>query len=1255
MEQAVNTFNKGLQIDTHPMVQGNDTLTDCLNGTLITMSGNEVILQNDMGNRRIDNAFLPAGYEPVGMKEYGGIIYVAAYNPLTGRGQIGSFPSPQRKIYSTNEENELNFSNFLEKEGYYYKIKLESITLSISGDEVLHTGDKFSIYSDSITRLLPFLTMPEDTKNNLFTFQIGIFNSQNEFIDISDKLQIKSISVINGNTTKNYNYYIWNSSGENESPYNNTLDDETLIKHRNKLAINTYSYKMASKLYLRAILNKVNSVSYEIDIDDNLTYGNNIIEGTINSLLKVTYNYNCLDEINGNYFRIIFNNNSTSPIIPDQSDLITWSDSITQFNEETNTYSRTLDYIINDSIDSISNDEQTGDKYYNYTIEFPLLQNFPGQNGWGVNNPTIIQQHLRIQDRINLNLLGSNKVIFDGYRYIIDSNTKTVELYLDIDSYPKKVSNSSYVIVPVLYNATEEYSLIGKDKELVIIGDNGKSPNTGVYSITFDYNAVYAGVKIGNTITFSTIDLHDRKQYYIKLKQVFTDDNGDLDWSNAIDIFHYQNNNKVEGLFITTPIFNGNYIGNQSKINIEDGKYKYDLMKDNFIENFFDIQKLIITPKIKYTLSQQSSRVEKEYKGSILYNLNYEQDNPNEQPTYELQEKYTIQTTINPEIYIDDIDYYPDNITIPTINTKEIEVKSRVINNKEIEKSSSETINNQVLHSKYKYSENLIENRGGYTSNTNKSVIEIDESINGLTLFSEVTVHNYIEGNLKEEDIQCNRVITSLYEFIKKKYFNSNFLNIQSPYACIDWESGDNQMSVRMSHESFEDGTYKDDFKNKLFSVIPGESCQDIINEIFRTETENFLILDYNSDDSIIGPDGVKENQQSSNYYSFPGVYAPYKNRPSNSSGYKGFRRIWMKISEKEYIPIYTQQFHQSNDNDDVKINVFKFENEDSNSFLGTIKCIPHYYAYDTQGVSIRKNIIDYSHLSKIIDFDIPVNIKLQIELTINNYSESSLYSVENINIADLLSISEYNIKSNEDFQDEVSNLSNYQLNCILSRIDNDDTIIYEERDKNGNPFDPLYVYYIENEYADDIKFIKSYKADTFYVSDLQQNMPELKDSSQLYHSSTGLPHPCINSNVILREDYKKGALHDTIGWTYINNYTITLVEGYYINLSELDETDYEKIDNAHLSLPAYLYKTIDNKLNWNLDFTTAQYESIENGGLITQYVTFTCKNIFNQKTIINSHLNKTYKQDPEDLNSTINLEDRWKSADNCLGINNNQ
>jgi len=47
-----------------------------------------------MGNEKVGTAYLASGYVPVGMKEHGGIVYVAAYNPSTGCGQIGSFPSP---------------------------------------------------------------------------------------------------------------------------------------------------------------------------------------------------------------------------------------------------------------------------------------------------------------------------------------------------------------------------------------------------------------------------------------------------------------------------------------------------------------------------------------------------------------------------------------------------------------------------------------------------------------------------------------------------------------------------------------------------------------------------------------------------------------------------------------------------------------------------------------------------------------------------------------------------------------------------------------------------------------------------------------------------------------------------------------------------------------------------------------------------------------------------------------------------------
>ena len=94
MSTAQSSFIGGMKKDFSPLISSNDTLTDALNATIITFNGNEYMLQQDMGNGRIETAYLPKGYVPVGIAEHGGIIYVASYNPLTQRSQIGSFPSP---------------------------------------------------------------------------------------------------------------------------------------------------------------------------------------------------------------------------------------------------------------------------------------------------------------------------------------------------------------------------------------------------------------------------------------------------------------------------------------------------------------------------------------------------------------------------------------------------------------------------------------------------------------------------------------------------------------------------------------------------------------------------------------------------------------------------------------------------------------------------------------------------------------------------------------------------------------------------------------------------------------------------------------------------------------------------------------------------------------------------------------------------------------------------------------------------------
>ena len=99
-EQTVNTFENGIIMDLEPLKVPKSSLTNALNATLLTFNDNENSLQCDMGNGRVETAYLPSGYVPIGTTSLGGIIYIVSYNPIDKKCQIGSFPSPERNITS---------------------------------------------------------------------------------------------------------------------------------------------------------------------------------------------------------------------------------------------------------------------------------------------------------------------------------------------------------------------------------------------------------------------------------------------------------------------------------------------------------------------------------------------------------------------------------------------------------------------------------------------------------------------------------------------------------------------------------------------------------------------------------------------------------------------------------------------------------------------------------------------------------------------------------------------------------------------------------------------------------------------------------------------------------------------------------------------------------------------------------------------------------------------------------------------------
>ena len=339
--QAQNTFNEGMVLDNHPLMTPNTVLTDALNATLVTMNGNEMVLQNDMGNARVENAKLPPGYIPIGMKEYGGIIYIACYNPLTNKGQIGCFPSPQRQKTATQiSEITPTFKfpdvTYIKEENgeKWYKINslLTKCEIFPKGT-IIRSGDKFSVglpiasmfgtnnidstgehYISNYDNVENGLV--KTPMNRMYTFGVATLDNNGQLRDITNQLkrykggQQVQFSNIDSDLYK-FNCGYWQNEMSTEAKdglVSSELMDQTSVQSK----LNTYNSKLFGRLFLYAKYNDIDSVDISIvgykkseitnDIK-NPIYSNpkqddkNIIkiDSPIVLFIYANYKYNCPD------------------------------------------------------------------------------------------------------------------------------------------------------------------------------------------------------------------------------------------------------------------------------------------------------------------------------------------------------------------------------------------------------------------------------------------------------------------------------------------------------------------------------------------------------------------------------------------------------------------------------------------------------------------------------------------------------------------------------------------------------------------------------------------------------------------------------------------------------------------------------------------------------------------------------------------------------------------------------------------------
>lgn len=570
MEQAINQFTRGLQMDTNHMVQGNDSMTDCLNGTLITMNGNEVILQNDMGNRRVEDAFLPSGYQPVGMKEYGGIIYVAAYNPITNKSQIGSFPSPERKVKLESIESKnmesicgdpfaSNFINNDSEQGIKF-LSSDSvlIPLSINSDNkeqlYIYPGDKFIVYvnsykvsgNDVFKKYISNFNNIQDNKvhspkNKQYTLSLGILNSQNEFVDITSQLERWDTkdSIISSQEKKlirkeplnlneksdlykfNCGYFIPQC---NVNPTNElTIDDSKFRENRITQPANTYSYKLIGPLYLKIQLNHITKFDYNIYADKDNDEATITIEATIT--------YNCPDWITNNtqstdidYYTfeegeitddkfgfnfLLLNNNE----IYEKLDCNLIKSTSTKYNKDTNEYIVTIEKKYTFNINNHLNDNKI--KYCIGAIGSILSENIGQQCKENIYYLKELSQY----GTLDPNLFNTGSVEIKEWRFFNNVENQTTELTFLVEAYPKKGQNLGSLkmeLYPYEINSNNKIQTSENISYSIILLENITS---GRHTILLDWNLsdnnIIETKKLYDVKLYRHYENLDLKDYYL--------------------------------------------------------------------------------------------------------------------------------------------------------------------------------------------------------------------------------------------------------------------------------------------------------------------------------------------------------------------------------------------------------------------------------------------------------------------------------------------------------------------------------------------------------------------------------------------------------------------------------------------------------------------------------------------------------------------------------------------------------------------
>lgn len=485
--ESNNTFGEGLMMDMNPLTTPNSVMTNCLNGTLITFNGNEYILQNDMGNGRVETAFLPEGFVPLGTTELGGIIYIVSYNPNTNRCQIGSFPSPERNITSDEVEDSPVVS--LENKDFGYEdsvtgAKVYYLKKNLNSKLTFNPGDKFIVYGDTISKNKEKIQEIDYSGKNLadetIRFYIGTITSDGRLIVFDNLKRFKIDDAGN-------KYYVYQYDNNGSTGGKPDLDEYRSLVSQ---PYNIFNSKISGELVVIAELVQCTSFEAEVshEFDKDKKYIPNVTFKFGGEYDYLPYGVQCK-------FQLIGSKINTAPEIVEFE-----AQTRTEFSEDFQ-YEETVKNILSGtSIETALSGydfKKQGRDPLVLTYEFTPCMN------WG---PI---KYLTVRGQIDLAKLGTGIIELNSWKYYNTDSKCSLTWGLDVyEEEGCKVSNVEFELT----------RFISKDqKETITYDINKKTSYHGTFYEIIPFNQEYykfdTGVLVPNNLYLVTIRVsYDRPE-----------------------------------------------------------------------------------------------------------------------------------------------------------------------------------------------------------------------------------------------------------------------------------------------------------------------------------------------------------------------------------------------------------------------------------------------------------------------------------------------------------------------------------------------------------------------------------------------------------------------------------------------------------------------------------------------------------------------------------------------------------------------